>query len=70
MPCNYKRKTNRGGWSEDSMIRALDAVKKGMPYRSASKQFVVTVMSLKRRAKGKNKVTVGAIKYLGGKKQF
>lgn len=27
MPRNYKRKTNRDGWSEDSMIEALDAVK-------------------------------------------
>ena len=68
MPRNYIRKTNRGMWSEESMLKALDAVQKGMPFRTASKQFGVPIMSLKRRTKGKNKVAVGAIKYLGGKK--
>lgn len=68
MPRNYKRKSNRGEWSEDSMNKALDAVKNGMPYKTASKQFSVPVMTLKRRVKGKNKVAVDAIKYLGGKK--
>ena len=69
MPRNYTRKSSRGSWPEESMLKALDAVKNGMAFRTASKQFGVPVMSLKRRAKGKNKVATGAIKYLGGKKK-
>ncbi|XP_060804467.1 tigger transposable element-derived protein 6-like [Amyelois transitella] len=67
MPRNYQRKTDRQKWSEEAMSRALEEVKKGMPYKTASKQFSVPVMSLKRRAKGKNKVAVGAVKTLGSK---
>ncbi|KAG5894982.1 hypothetical protein JTB14_014868 [Gonioctena quinquepunctata] len=68
LPRNYERKTSLGEWSEDSMIKALEAVKNDMPYRTASKQSAVPVMKLKRRAKGKNEVAVGANKYLGEKK--
>jgi hypothetical protein len=68
MPRNYKRKTSRGDWSQESMTAALDAVKNGMAYKKASKEYLVPIMSLKRRAKAKNKIAVGAIKYLGGKK--
>lgn len=35
-----------------------------MPYRADNNQFVVAVNSLKERAEGKNKLTVGAIRYL------
>lgn len=68
MPRNYKRKTSRGDWSQESMTAALDAVKNGMAYKKASKEYLVPIMSLKRRAKAKNKIAVGAVKYLGGKR--
>lgn len=47
------------------MIKALDAVRNGMPYTLATKQFAVPVISVKRRAKHKNKE---AIKYFNEKK--
>ncbi|XP_060810033.1 uncharacterized protein LOC132904128 [Amyelois transitella] len=37
MPRNYQRKTDRQKWSEEAMSRALEEVKKGMPYKTASK---------------------------------
>lgn len=68
MPRTYQRKTTRQNWSENSMKKALDAVKNGLPFKTASKQFSVPVMTLKRRAKGKNKFAVDAVKALGSKK--
>lgn len=47
------------------MIKAIDAVKQGMPYKTASKQFSVPVMALKRRVKGKNVYAVGGSQNLG-----
>lgn len=69
MPRKYVRKTARQNWSESAMITALDAVKNGMPYKTASKQFMVPLMSLKRRAKGKNVHALGGIKGLGNFKK-
>ena len=68
MPRNYVRKTTRGEWHDEEMVAALAAVEDGMPYKTASREFSVPVMSLKRRAKEKNKVAVGTSKYLGGKR--
>lgn len=64
----YKRHTDRQSWSEEAMSKALKAVKNGMPYKKASRDFDVPVMSLKRRFKGKNKNAVGAVKLLGSRK--
>lgn len=68
MPRAYKRKTTRQGWSEAAMLKALDAVTEGMPYKTASRQFSVPLMSLKRRSTGKNKYAVDAVKVLGSLK--
>ncbi|CAF4891595.1 unnamed protein product [Pieris macdunnoughi] len=67
MPRNYIIKTTRQNWSETSMQLALDAVKDGMAFKTASRQFSVPLMALKRRTKGKNKLAVGAVKVLGSK---
>lgn len=67
MPRIYIRKTNRQNWPEEQMQKALDAVKDGMPYKTASREFMVPVMALKRRAKGKNLIAVGSAKKLGSK---
>ncbi|CAF4935181.1 unnamed protein product [Pieris macdunnoughi] len=67
MPRNYIRKTTRQNWSETSMQSALDAVKDGMAFKTASRQFSVPLMALKRRTKGKNKLAMGAVKVLGSK---
>lgn len=49
------------------MAAALKAVKDGMPYKTASRKYSVPVMTLKRRAKGKNKIAVEHHKVLGNK---
>lgn len=49
------------------MQKALDAVRDGIPYKRASREFKVPVMALKRRAKGKNKIAAGSAKKLGSK---
>ncbi|XP_015435159.1 PREDICTED: uncharacterized protein LOC107190790 [Dufourea novaeangliae] len=58
----------RQSWSEASMTSALEAVEQGLPYKTASKQFSIPVMTLKRRAKGKNIHAIGSIKLLGSKR--
>ncbi|CAH2012969.1 unnamed protein product [Acanthoscelides obtectus] len=68
MPRQYQRHTNRQNWSEDAMSRAPEASRNGMPYKKASRESGVPVMSLKRRDKGKNKIAVGAVKALGSRK--
>lgn len=50
------------------MTAALDTMKNGMASKKASKAFSVPIMPLKRRAKVKNKIFVGAVKYLGAKR--
>lgn len=57
MSRSYKRKMHRGGWLEDSMIKALDAVKNGMPNNSGSPTTTSKIL-----AKGNNTVVNGAIK--------
>ncbi|CAH1961609.1 unnamed protein product [Acanthoscelides obtectus] len=69
MPRNYIRKTTRQNWDEQAMIKAIEAVKQGMPYKAASKQFLVPLMALKRRVKGKNVYAVGGTKMLGSIKK-
>lgn len=68
MPRTYHRKTERQSWDPQSMQQALDAIKNGMPIRSAAKSFNVPVMSLKRRTKNKNLMATENIKHLGSKK--
>lgn len=69
MPRNYIRNTARQNWNENAMFNAINAVKEGMPYKTASKQFFVPLMALKRRVKGKNIYAVGASKVLGSIKK-
>ncbi|KAJ3650063.1 hypothetical protein Zmor_021772 [Zophobas morio] len=64
----YKRKTTRQSWSQEWMVEALDAVSKGMPFKTAHKEFGVPLMSLKRRAKRKNMFALGGEKFLSSKR--
>lgn len=67
MVSKYKRKTTRQSWNEDSMMRAIEAVKKKeMGWLKASKIFGVPQATLRRRAEGgKNKLFRGCEKGLG-----
>lgn len=67
MPRKYVRKTNRQNWNPESMRGALEEVKNGLPYKTASKMFNVPLMSLKRRAKGTNVIAKNESKILGSK---
>lgn len=69
MPQIYVRKTTRQSWDTEAMINALQAVKDGMPFKTASKTFTVPVMALKRRAKGNNQDAIEGLKILGSKRQ-
>ena len=49
----YKRKTNRGEWSEESMKKAVEAVVEGkMGYMLAGKTFSVPQTTIERKVKG------------------
>lgn len=49
---NYKRKTNRGDWSEEVMRNAVDPVVQGkMGYYLAAKTFGVPQTTLERKVK-------------------
>lgn len=66
MVYSYKRKTDRGAWSEGDMERAIQAVRNGeMGWLKASKIFNVPTATLRRRAQGKNKFAVNAEKRFG-----
>ena len=63
---NYKRKSNRQSWEERDMQSALDAVKQeGIGWLKAAKRFNVPQATLRRRAKGTNKLIHGTNKGLG-----
>lgn len=69
MPNQYKRKSTRQSWSEESMSAALEALQNGScGYLKASKQFNVPKSTLERRFKAKNKYATGSLKILGGRK--
>lgn len=48
----YKKKTNRGNWSKESMLNAVDKVlSKEMGYRKAALQYGVPQTTLERKVK-------------------
>ncbi|XP_068907656.1 uncharacterized protein [Tenebrio molitor] len=61
----YVRKTGRQNWEEDVMTIALQEIKNGLPYKTAARMYNLPLSTLKRRAKGKNKIAIGASKILG-----
>lgn len=40
-----KELRNCGEWFQDTMVKALDAVKNGMNYKQASRQFAASLLS-------------------------
>ena len=68
MPRVYDRKTNRGSWDEESMLKAIEAVKTHQcGTLKASKIYGVPRSTLQRRVREKNEPqSSGAGKYLGG----
>lgn len=66
MVYSYKRKTDRGRWSEADMERALEAVRsREMGWLRASRTFNVPTATLRRRALNKNKNAIGTKKCFG-----
>lgn len=66
MPCNYRRKTDRQSWSEDSMRKAIEAVCSiTMEWLLASKTFGVPQETLRRHASNNNKTLESSAKGLG-----
>lgn len=61
----YTRKTQRQNWEPEAMQQAIAAVRGGMAINTASKQFAVPRMSLKRRVSGVNKVALNEKKSFG-----
>ena len=62
MPRNYKRRTDRGGWSEEQMKLAIQDIldgKKG--YKSASKAYNVPQTTLERKVNQARKRENGII---------
>ncbi|KAJ8882671.1 hypothetical protein PR048_014483 [Dryococelus australis] len=57
--------TQRQSWNEDNMKKALEAVAAGLGKKTAARQFGVPVMTLKRRAFGKNISATSHLKILG-----
>jgi hypothetical protein len=63
---SYKRKSNRGSWQEEDMLRAIDRVRASeMSFREASRYYMVPKSTLERRAKEQNKIAIGGKKHLG-----
>ena len=50
MPRTYTRKTDRGGWSNNSMCCAVEAVQQGQPLKVCARQYGVPVNTLRRHA--------------------
>ena len=48
---NYKRKTNQRAYGRDGLQKALDAVKSGVSFRQASRDFSIPRKTLQRHAK-------------------
>lgn len=66
MPRNYKRKTDRQSWSEESMRKAIEAVRNNkMGWLLASKTFGVPQATLRRHASNSNKTLEPSTKGLG-----
>lgn len=66
MPRNYKRTTDRQTWSEESMQKAIEAVRnKEMGWLVASKIFGIPQATLRRHALGSNKTLGSNSKGLG-----
>uniref|UniRef100_A0A2H1VWF9 SFRICE_015897 n=1 Tax=Spodoptera frugiperda TaxID=7108 RepID=A0A2H1VWF9_SPOFR len=56
MVFHYKRKTNRAAWSEDTLVRAVKAVKDdGQSINSTAKKFGIPFTTLQRHVKSGNK---------------
>lgn len=63
---NYIRNSNRQGWSEEAMQRAIGAVNNGEAgWLKASKLYGVPQATLRRRAQNKNLIATGTKKQLG-----
>lgn len=66
MPRNYKRTTDRQYWSEESMRKAIEAVRSNkMGWLLASKTFGVPQATLRRHASNSNKTLESSAKGLG-----
>lgn len=66
----YKRKTDRRTWEEDKMRKAIESIHNGLPFKTALGNSKRTLMSLKTRCKGKNKLASNQLKNLGSKTSF
>lgn len=62
---NYIKKTTCQNWDENTIIKAVDAVRHDMPYKTVAKQYSVTFLAIKRRVKGNNVHAVWGAKLLG-----
>ncbi|GLV33318.1 hypothetical protein CBL_11757 [Carabus blaptoides fortunei] len=51
------------------MRQAIEGMRNGLPYKTAARQFCVSLMSLKRRSKGQNKLAINEHKTHGSKTQ-
>lgn len=63
---NYKRKTDRGKWSVQDMLEAIQKVRNNeLSVRQAAEQYNVPKSTLQRRVKNRNKIVTENEKYLG-----
>ncbi|KAJ8936336.1 hypothetical protein NQ314_012409 [Rhamnusium bicolor] len=63
MVYSYKRKTNRGSWSQADMAKALEAVRNNeMGWLKASQIYNVPTATLRRRGNNKNKIATNTKK--------
>ena len=64
MPRTYKKKTEHGSWSSESLANAIDAVKQGMSQTSAAKRYGISISTLHRHYRGNlNALLCGLIDY-------
>ena len=64
----WQRTFGRNSWNKDIMITAIEAVKKEMSAKNASKLFEVPRTTLRRRVRDKNLPATGNKKVLGSRK--
>ena len=62
---NYRRTTTRQSWAAATMQSAIESVERGMPMRTAARQFNIPRNTLKRRVLQRNKHLCGYQKGLG-----
>ncbi|XP_025154458.1 tigger transposable element-derived protein 6-like [Harpegnathos saltator] len=63
---NYKRKTDRGKWSVQDMLEAIQKVRDNeLSVRQAAEQYNIPKNTLQRRVKNRNKIVTENEKYLG-----